>query len=505
MRSRRLLLLCPLAALLTPAPASSAPLADSRVGGLALVGPAIAHPASVFYNPATLSLLPGHHVFFDGTLRLGAGSAERRRIDPQTGIPAAGFTGAQDMRELFPQLFLTASTDFRSDSVALSLTLHTPYSARFSCLRGPEEGRLFDPAAQGPGRYQMVEMTLYHLFVTPAASFRITDELSFGVSFSYVFGMLDVAFVRDGALAGGAHRDKGEYVALDDCGNGGACGYEAAAAAEAVRVRGTSNGVAFSLGLLGRPHRSVLIGASYSRIGFSGGTQGSGDAWVRRSAATMSNAGKDPDVSSNLQRDLVGRGTINYALPDSVHFGVSWQTTSRLLLAFQFHWLSFSQHGALDIRLTGTQFRDRPSVPDRLVQYRGFQDVFGVQLGAGVQLGKRVQLQAASMVQTSAVPAEAVSLAAIDSTKVDSLVGVTWTVGRNVTLRAGYGLVIMPTVKVDASVYSPVDMVTCVDGHYDVELPECKRAAAGRGLPSAAGQYALMTHRVGLSLSYDIW
>jgi long-subunit fatty acid transport protein len=490
MRSR-LLLLCLPAALLTSSPARSAPLADSRVGGLALVGPAIAHPASVFYNPATLALLPGHHVFFDGTLRMGVGSAERQT--------------SQDMRELFPQLMFTASTDFRSDSVALSVTLHTPYSTRFSFLRGPEEGRLFDPAAQGPGRYQVVEMTMYHLFVTPAASFRITDELIFGVSFSYVFGMIDFAFVRDGALAGGAHRETGEYVALDDCGNGGTCGYEAAAAAEAVRVRGTSNGVAFSLGLLARPHRAVLLGASYSRIGFSGGTQASGDAWVRRSAATMSNAGKDPDVSGDLRRDLVGRGTINYALPDSVHFGVSWQTTARLLLSLQFHWLSFSQHGALDIRLTGTQFRDPPSVPDRLVQYRGFQDVYGVQLGAGLQIAKHVQLQAASMVQTSAVPSEAVSAAAIDSTKVDSLVGVTWSMGRSFTLRAGYGLVVMPSVKVDASVYSPVDMVTCVDGHYDVELPECKRAAAGRGLSSAAGQYSLMTHRVGLSLSYDIW
>ena len=133
---RHCFLLPLVATLASPLSASGMPLLESRIGGLSLVGPATAHPASVFYNPATLSLLPGHHAFLDGTYRLGIGSAARRQTIAETGAPADGSSAQQDLREQFPQLFLGLSSDLGSETVVVSVTLHTPYAYRYSYLRG---------------------------------------------------------------------------------------------------------------------------------------------------------------------------------------------------------------------------------------------------------------------------------------------------------------------------------------------------------------------------------
>jgi long-subunit fatty acid transport protein len=490
-------------------PAVAAPLYDSRPGGLALVGPAHDHPASAFYNPATLTLQPGHHLFFDSNIRYGVGSVALAPADPATGAPSTGEPRRDSLRALFPQLYLQLSSDLGSESVVFSLTLHTPFSQRYSFLRGERAGELFDPEAQGAARYHAVELTSYHLFVTPAASFKIIDELSFGVAVSYVFGELDLAFARDAALDGGRTRTAGEYAALDDCGGGARCDYGSGTAAEAVRVRGKANGIAIAAGVLGRPHPRVAIGLAYvSRVVGIGGENipAKGDAWVRRSRASLDNARSDPELASSaLARDLSGRGTVSYSLPDMVHVGVSWRVRPRLLLALQASWLNFSNHDQLDIRLTGTQFRAKPQIPDRLVQFRGFQDVVAVQLGAGWELTPALGLEVASMFESSAVPNEALSPAAVDGAKVDSLLALRWRPHRRITLRAGYGLVLMPAVQVASSAFAPSEMVSCVDGHYDVDLPECRRALAGRGMASAAGRYQLTTHRFGLSFSYDVW
>ncbi|MFZ5786290.1 MAG: outer membrane protein transport protein, partial [Acidobacteriota bacterium] len=428
--------------------------------------------------------------------------------DPATGRASGGARRPQDLRELFPQLFLALSSDLGSDSVVLSLLVHTPYAQRYSYLSG-EGGKLFDPTLQGPGRYHAVDLTQFHLFVTTAASLKIIDSLSVGVAVSYVFGSMDFGFVHDAALEGGRARDEGEYVALDDCGGGASCGYGANAAAEAVRVRGQAHGVAFGVGLLGRPHRAVDVGLGWvSRVVGIGGERipAKGDAWVRRSQASFDNALADPDLAgTTVARDLEGRGTVHYALPDMLFLGATWRVRSWLALNLQAHWIDLSAHDRLDIRLTGTQFRARPLLPDRLVHYRGYQDVFGAQLGIGWTLSSRLELQLASLVESAGLPMEATSIAAIDAIKVDSLLALRWQVTRRLTVRAGYGLVLMPAVQTLDSVFAPSEMVSCVESHYDVELPECRRAAEGRGLASAAGRYRLTTHRFSLGLSYDAW
>jgi long-subunit fatty acid transport protein len=506
-----LLALATTLALLAPAGTRANPLIDSRVGGLALVGPSVQHLASLYYNPATLTLLSGLHLFLDGSFHLGLGSVQRREVDGTTGAPTSSgaLSPSQDLIDAFPFFFSGFAWDFNTDRVVISVSLFTPTSTHQSLSSRTAVDKLFDPAGQGAARYQDVDLTFFQLFVTAAGAVRLIDELSLGFSVSYVFGLIDYAFVRDAALDGGSTRSDGSFVALDDCGGirKKTCGYENDAAAEAIRVRGQSNGLAFGVGLLGRPHPAVDIGVGWaSRVVGVGGDDvpAKGDAWVRRAPAMMSAARWDSRLSGPLSSDLTGQGILTYKMPDAINVGGTWRVNERVLLDLQFRWLNTAALDNIRIRLSGTEFRAFPRVPDRIVHYRGFQDVYVAQLGGEVQITPTFQIQGGAMLETSAVPTEAVTATNIDGHKLDAFASVGWRIGRLV-LRAGYGLVVMPTVTVESSVFSPSSVVECVDHRYDVDLPACEAAARGKGLPSTAGRYSLMSHRFDLSAAFDVW
>lgn len=442
----------------------------------------------------------------DGTLRLSHGSIQRSTIDSATGEPdPAGDLSfpEQSLLTPFPQLFVAFLSNLASDSVVFSLSAHTPAAHNISFRDGPKR---FDPREQGPLRYHGVDLKLFHLYSTIAASYRATDWLVVGVSTSAVHGVMDFAFVRDTALSGGTTRGVDEYVALDDCGDGGRCDYEADRAAEAIRVDGSAWGLAFAAGVVIRPHRDVDLGVSYSSRVIGLGAEDisiKGDAWVRRSRAVLDNARADPALGP-VDATLEGRATVTYRVPDAVRLGATWRATERLDLDLQLHWLNLSAHDRLDIRLTGSSFRKTPQTPTRIVFHRGFDDVFRVQLGAEYGLSGSLSLQGAAMVETGATSAEVVDPFAIDPTKLDAFVAVRWRLGRSFTLQAGYGIVVLPPVDVDDSAYSAADQVACVDAEFDVDTRQCQDAAAGKGVATTAGDYFLITHRLGISFAFHV-
>jgi len=477
------------------------------------VGAASAHPASFLYNPAALGLQPGRLVatHLDGTIRLGHGSLSRGPIDTLTGQPtsSAGATvksfDEATWLEAFPQPLLSLSSSLGSDTVVVCLSGHTAQTAHLDFLRG--NGKWFDGGIQGPTRYVASELTQYHLFGTLATSWRVAEFLIIGASTSLVWGSLDLAFVRDTALDGGSARDPAtEPVALDDCGAGAPCNYESDEAAEATRVRGSAWGLGFALGFVVRPHPQLDVGLAYvSRVlGFgSSALTTRGDAWVRRSQAVYLNALADPNLDP-VDRDLKGRSSVTYSLPDAINFGATLRLTRRWLLDLQLRWINYSVFDRLSVRLSGSAFRRDPPVPERLDHHRGFQDVWAVQLGGAYRVRDNLELQSAMMVETSAVPAESVTPVTVDSTKLDLLLAMAWHVGRYVTLRAGYSLAWMPRVNQAISTFSPSAMVNCVDARFDVDVRDCKAASEGRGLPTTAGTYSLLSHHLGTSVTFHL-
>lgn len=477
------------------------PLLNARFGGIGLIGPANSHPASVFYSPAALALRRGHHAFLEGSAILRSGTVALSPVDPLTGKPQGGSAADQSFLNGQPSFYTVVSSDLGTESIVLAIAAGTPANSAVSLRRGGDS-QTFDPVAQGAARYHLVDFSAWHLYLTPSVSYQIVDEVVLGFGVSYVYGNINFGFVRDVALRGGSARDQAsEYAALDDCGNKTPCNYGADAAAEAIRVRGSASGVAFHAGVLIRPTDRISIGVGYvSRVvaGF-GDRAADGDAFVQRAKATIDNATVD------VQEKLRGRATIGYRIPSVLSAGVNWQLKGRWALDLQGRWTQHSEFDRLEMRLSGSEFRDEPRVPDRIAHYRGTQDSFALQIGGSYLLHPRVELQAALMGETSAYEANAVSPATIDNFKLDGLIAARIAIGQYFNLYLGYNLVLMIPRTVSDSAYDPSTLVRCVDSFFDVLTEDCQLANAGRGLASSAGDYRLWQHRFSLGLAIGVW
>jgi long-subunit fatty acid transport protein len=462
----------------------------------------------MIHSPAALSRLSGFQIYISTNTSLKMGSGHRSPIDTLTGEPASSGDSLRSFDEQSfvaaqPQIMIASSLALAEDAVVIGLAAYNSQDSG-SVLTDPD-GDIFTGGQQGGNRYHGTDLLFAHWNVALAAALRITQALHVGMSISYVHSIVNYGFVRDAALRGGSTRDEGEHVALDDCGGDEPCNYGNDRAAEAIRVRGNADGLAFGAGVVVRVHPRVYVGAGYSSpvVGFGGeAISASGDAWIRRAPAVVDSASADPEIG-DVDADLEGRGKIVYQLPHRICAGVTWDTTDRLILDLQLRWLTYQIHDQLDIQLTGAAFRDPPRVPDRIVHYRGFQHAFAGQVGAAYRLSDRLDLHGATMVMSSAIPQDAVSLTAVDNWKIDAFLALRWRIWRQLGLSLGYGIVFMPSVRVTDSVFHPSALVGCVDGGFDVDLPSCTEASEGRGLASTTGTYSQMIHRLGLAMSYS--
>jgi long-subunit fatty acid transport protein len=306
-------------------------------------------------------------------------------------------------------------------------------------------------------------------------------------------------------LRGGRTRDAGEPLALDAC-DGAPCGYGADAAAEAIRVTGSSTGVAMGAGILVRPHPDVTLGLGFQSGVFVGlgSSNAEGEAHVRRAAAAVRNAAAD-GATDPAPRDAHGRAMIAYALPHAFALGAAWRAGHGWTFETHLRWTMHSLEDRIDVRLTGPELRDAPSIPDHVVLYQGLQDTFAAQLGASRQLTARLALQAAALVESPALPAEALSPRTIDGWKLDALLALRWKISRLFTAQLGYGILWVPPRTASASAFAPANMVECVESHFDVARAVCQAAEQGRGTASAAGRYSLALHRISASFAVDVW
>jgi hypothetical protein len=98
-------------------------------------------------------------------------------------------------------------------------------------------------------------------------------------------------------------------------------------------------------------------------------------------------------------------GHIRYDLPDIVTAGVTWHITPPLAITAIFRWLTFSQHDQIGIRVVGPANGSlrTAGLPERIVLYRGFQDVFEGRVAVEGDLSYRLRLGASLRADTGAV------------------------------------------------------------------------------------------------------
>lgn len=467
--------------------AGATPLENTRLGGLNRGSVVEPDPASLYRNPAVLGLLPGTHVFLDGTARLEAGRIHRTAIRSDTGLPGAGADlrfASERFTHVTPDLYFAATSDLGTNRVVLGIALFTPYA---EMTRYADPGSASPPLGTEANRYHRIRSDWFHLFVLPAVAVRVHDRFRFGLGFGYVRSMLNMAFARD--------------CAIRFCRSGvSAPPFEDPRYAERLTVDGAEDSFLFNIGVLVRLPANVDVGVAYRSKVTTGVNQSNiraeGDAEIRRY-----------DEATGGWESIRGRARTVYELPDSLAVGVKWEKTP-WDLAWGFEWVRWSVHKDLSFTLTGNAFRaaEMANWDLSFKRYRGFRDVFRTSLLAGYHFSKSLLLSFGGLFESSAVPRAWLDAGAVDAHKADLLVALRWRPHRSVGIHIGYSVTLAPDLQVERSGFDPGYATRCVAAQVDILWNEdCRRVAEGKGAPTAAGRYWQIVQRLGVGVSYDYW
>jgi hypothetical protein len=162
-------------------------------------------------------------------------------------------------------------------------------------------------------------------------------------------------------------------------------------------------------------------------------------------------------------------------------------------------WIWFHLHDHIDVRLTGPTL-EAAGVPEHVVLYRGFRDVWDVRGRVSYWFHERVRLGAQLRVETSAVDPSAVNAAAVDGLAVEPMLLAEVRFGRHLWLSAGYGLTLMGEVTVNPGVFDPTAATACA-GNNRNDLDTCAARNAGQARPTAAGTYTRVVQDLGLTMT----
>jgi long-subunit fatty acid transport protein len=474
-----------LAGFLTFAPTrtvSAAPVATPRIGGLNFSSPVEDMVTSIYWNPAAIGLVRGTHVFLDFTARLSHGRVSRASIDPATGEPGAGLSfPKKDFFFWTPDGFGGVCTDLGSESVTIGVAVYTPFAEM------ERYGGDTIPGLNAQLRYHRTSSDWFNLYVTPVVGVKFHRRFLAGVGLSYVRSIVKMSFYRDRTIREDYQPDTPNYRV------------EEPSRSERVRIDATDNSLGFNVGLMFRLPREIDIGFAYRSKALGVGRQNVEAKGVAEVTRYEDGQG---------WHTIKGRGRMFYVLPDSVSAAVEWRPRKQWELDLNMEWLHFSVHKDLLFKMSGNAFRaaQMGNWDVNFRHHRGFNDVWRVQVGAAYKPSEKLKVGGAVMYESTAVDTKWVNASAIDEHKVDILLAVRWRPHPSVSLRFGYSLVVIPLVSVNNSGFHPSLTTDCVTGQVDIVWNEaCAGVKEGKGLPTAAGDYWLMVHKIGASVAYHYW
>jgi len=452
----------------------ASPLDDPFVGGMSFSGPTSGNLAAIYWNPAALGLARGFQIMVAGTGRLASIGVTR--------AAGAGSAEAHDLRQPFqwppgPGSYFAISSDLGSDRFALGFAAYMPYLEQ---IHFP-----VSPTGAEPTRYQVLSMDLRNLALVPALAIRFGDNLRIGLAPGFQFSTGSLSFAEDTAL------DGMENVA-------------AAARYNIASGQGIENAkfsVTLGGGVYYRLH-NLEMGLSYQSRPLGSTVAGVEIAGGQSTVTLPPLKGGGPLTCGILAGGQSSRcvfGDISYRLPDVFIGGITWHLRPGLELTIMERWVWMHLHDRIDVRLIGPTL-EAAGLPEHIVLYRGFHDVFDTRARIAYWWRERVHLGGELRVETSAVDSNAVNAAAVDGFKVEPVALIEVRVSHRFWLGAGYGLTIMPAVTVTDSVFKPADAMTCV-GNGDLNLPACQSRLNGTARPTANGTYTSFVQDFGLTLN----
>jgi long-subunit fatty acid transport protein len=484
-----------LAIALATTTAAAAPLDEPFVGGLGFNGPTSGSVAAIYWNPAALGLVRGTQILISGDGRLTTTTVNRASINQSNGAAGGSFApGSATANNLMqplqypigPGAFMGISSDLGGDRFTIGFATYVPSieQTKFALT----------PANNEPTRYQALQIDLRNLALVPALSVRFGDDLRLGIAPGFLFSTGEIMFDEDTAL------DAGMPGLTGPCGASAHCGAENPAAAGRYDVR-SGNGLgdatfSFTLGggLFYRI-KSFDIGLSYQSRPIGSAVPG---VEVAAEQTTAYAPGGAPVTCPTGSTTRCVFGDLAYRLPDIWIGGFTWHGRPGLEVTAMARWIWFHLHDRIDVRLTGPTL-ESSGLPEHIVIYRGFHDVWDVRGRVSYWFRERVRVGAQLRVETSAVDASAVNAGAVDGLKLNPMVLAEGRLTRHIWLSAGYGITLMRDVTASPSDFNPKLATACVDAGND--LGACAARNAGQGRPTAAGTYSQLVQDFGLAMT----
>ncbi len=467
--------------------AFAAPSTAARIGGLNFSSPVEGMVTSIYWNPAALGLATGTRVFLDGTLRMTHFQAKRDSIDPSTGAPFSGPGALSFEKERYlsmaPDVFFGFSTNLGSDSVVLGVAVYTPY-AELDRFAGRDP-----PGLDAPLRYHKVRMDWFNIYVTPAVSVKLHRRFYVGVGLSYVRSVFNMSFYRDRTIRETYKPGNEDDYRVEDPHR-----------TEMVDLNATDNSLTFSAGALLILPRDIRLAIAYrsKALGLErSNVEASGRVAVSRY-----------DESASDWVDIKGRAKVFYVLPDSLSIGAAWNPNEKWELNLHFEWIHFSVHNDLHFKFSSNEFRaeNMGNWDLNFHHYRGFNDIWRVQVGTAFKARKNLRVGGGLMYESSLVDKKWVSAAAVDNHKLDLLLTIEWFPHKSVSLHFGYAVSFMGRLSGAGTGFDPTRTTACVTNRVDIVWNEdCNYVDSGKGLPSAAGDYWKLVHRIGFGIGYHYY
>jgi len=372
------------------------PIIGSRMIGRLAFAAKADDTSAIFHNPAGLAFIDDYRVDASFT---GIYSHTLYRLQREDGtftepieserpygvIPYVGFCG-----------------DFGQEKLRLGLAVYSPHNTGSSL---PEDAET---------RFQLIEGTIFTLYTTPTAAYRITDDLAVGLGLSLV--RADATLKR--------WNDFSESVGLP--------------VTALVDLEAHDNaGFAWNFGVLWRPADRHTLGLTY---------MSETDLTIAGSLTA-----ENPDIALIADADV----DVDFTLPQILRVGWNVDFTDRLDAGIDLYWMDYSVYQALtldisDIRASigGTPI----DIPDTSIsEPKNSEDIYGGAIGGTYEISDRWLASAGYLYDPSPYPDSTYSILSPDANKHGLAIGGSW-IGKRFEVHASYLRLIYKDRDVDNSI-----------------------------------------------------
>ena len=366
------------------------------------------HPTSdnlsaIYYNPAALTLGVGHRLMIDGTFAhrsVDYTRSEAAVASPNMGTPSDGLyinAGKAQLRNWASAPFLSFASDFGIPRLTVAVGIYAPFGGGASWSKNDqvtaEQGALYPGAQDGQQRWWSIDSSLKAIYITLAAAYKVSDQLSLGLSVNRVSTSIDTVRARTVPAP-----------ETDNIVNDGDFPIEGRS-----YLNASADTYSVGLGVLYQPTDRVRVGYSYqSQPGF-------GEMRLKGQLKVTDHLSiNDPQDSALMM-----------SLPDIHRLGFQYgdlKTWEVRLFADYVRWSVFDRQCLLSDP-EGECDLNNSTAPITLNINKQWEDAFGVRLGGSYWLNEDFELYAGGGYDANAAPDQGVDPSLFDMDKLSVALG----------------------------------------------------------------------------------